>query len=126
MDLLIRNFEKVRDEMEVFSDEVKSRAFSWDSAKSQKWLGKLVDYDFRILSDLGNLKKQVDGLHKELLDSGSSVRDMSQLDEHALQLKKKLDSIVVRFREREVVCNISETVLDKTFDRIRAEIAKGV
>ena len=125
-DLLIREFERVRDEMEVFSDEIKARAFSWDPNKSHKWLGRLVDYDFRILSELGNLRKDVGILHSELLDSGPSLRDARHLDSHASDIKKKLDSIIVKFREREVVCNISEEVLERTFDSIRARIAKGV
>jgi hypothetical protein len=124
-DILLKGFEGIRDEIDVFSDEIKVRAFKWDSGKSHKWLERLVDYDYRILSSLGNLIKGIEGLHRELLSSGKGTRELRALDERTVRLKKELDEIVILFKEREAVCNIKDAALEKTFDSIRTGIRKG-
>jgi len=124
-ELLLKDFEGLRDEIGVFSDEIRARAFKWDSEKSQKWLERMVDYDYRILTMLGNLIKGIQGLHKELLSSGKGVRELRTLDEHTGSLKENLDEIVILFKERDAVCNIREASLEKSFDSMRSRIRKG-
>jgi len=124
-ELLLKDFEGLRDEIGVFSDEIRARAFKWDSEKSQKWLERMVDYDYRILTSLGNLIKGIQGLHKELLSSGKGVRELRTLDEHTGSLKENLDEIVILFKERDAVCNIREASLEKSFDSMRSRIRKG-
>jgi len=124
-ELLLKDFEGLRDEIGVFSDEIRARAFKWDREKSQKWLERMVDYDYRILTSLGNLIKGIQGLHKELLSSGKGVRELRTLDEHTGSLKENLDEIVILFKERDAVCNIREASLEKSFDSMRSRIRKG-
>ncbi len=124
-DLLLKDFEGLRDEIDMFSDEIKARAFKWDREKSRKWLEMVVDYDYRILTSLGNLFKGIEGLHKELLSSGKGTHELRVLDEHTSRLKDKLDEIIILFKERDAVCNIKEATLEKTFDSIRSRIIKG-
>ena len=66
---LLSEFQEFYDAIDVFSDEVKARAFHWDKGKDQKWLERLVDYDYRIISGLGNLNTGLRALHKEFLSS---------------------------------------------------------
>jgi hypothetical protein len=124
-ELLLKDFEGLRDEIGVFSDEIRARAFRWDSGKSRKWLERLVDYDYRILTSLGNLVRGIQGLHKELLSSGKGIRELRTLDEHTGRLKERLDEIVIQFRERDAVCNIREAALEKSFAGMRTRIRKG-
>ena len=125
-ELLLKDFEAIKDEMDVFSDEIKARALHWDDRKSAKWLGRLVDYDYRILSSLGEIIKSARSLHKQFLSSKQSIPETRELDEATRKLRKSLDSLVVMFRERELICNIGDVVLEKTFDELRTRIRRGI
>jgi hypothetical protein len=124
-ELLLREFEGLRDGIDVFSDEIKARAFRWDRNKGQRWLEKLVDYDYRILTSLGNLYRGIEGLQREFLASGRGIREARSLDEHTGLLKKGLDEIVILFKERDAICNIGESSLEDAFDEISSELRKG-
>ncbi len=124
-DMLLKDFEQFRDGIGMFSNEIRARVFKWGNSKSQEWLERMVDYDYRILAGLGDLVKGIDGLHKELLASGRAVRDLREIDEHTCRLKASLDEIVTLFNERDAVSNIQEAALEKTFDTIRSRIRRG-
>ena len=125
-ELLLKDFESLRDEIDVFSDEIRARAFKWDSAKSQKWLGRLIDYDYRLLTGLGNLLNGIKSLHKEFLSSKGRLKETKKLDAHTKNLTKILDGLVVMFKERDTVCNIREAGLDDDFGDIKGDIRKSV
>ena len=125
-ELLLKDFEKFRDEMDMFSDEVKARAFKWDSNKGKNWVGRVIDYDYRILTGLGNIMTGVRELEKAFLKSKGTVKETKGLENQTRQLKAILDKLVIMFRERDVVCNISNEALEETFDEKRTEIEKGV
>ena len=125
-ELLLKDFEKFRDEMDMFSDEVKARAFKWDSSKDKNWVGRVIDYDYRILTGLGNIMTGVRELEKAFLKSKGTVKETKGLENQTRQLKAILDKLVIMFRERDVVCNISNEALEETFDEKRTEIKKGV
>lgn len=125
-ELLLKDFEAIKDEMDVFSDEIKARVLNWDDRKSAKWLGRLVDYDYRILSSLGDIIKSARSLHKQFLSSKQSIPETRELDEATRRLKKSLGDLVVMFKERELICNIGDVVLEKTFDELRTKIRRGI
>jgi uncharacterized protein YecE (DUF72 family) len=125
-DMLLKDFEKMRDELDIFSDEIKARAFDWDRDKPQEWLERLIDYDYRVVVGLGNLRRNLEGLEKEFLSAGQKVQDLKRLDEHVKRVDREIEGLVIMFKEREAVCNIKEASLEKTFDRIRSQIRKGV
>lgn len=125
-DLLLKDFEKLRDELDIFSDEIKARTFDWDRDKPQEWLERLIDYDYRVVVGLGNLRKTLEGLEKEFLSAGQKVQDLKKLDVHIKRADREIENLVIMFKEREAVCNIKEAALEKTFDRIRSQIRKGV
>ena len=124
-DLLLKDFEAVRDEIDVFSDEIKARVFSWDRTKSRKWLGMLVDRDYRILNSVNTLLKDIKALHKDLLSSTKRVEDMKVLDSKTANLKKALDDIIFMYKEREAICNIRDASIQEDFEEIQSEIRKG-
>jgi hypothetical protein len=124
-ELPLKDFEGLRDEIDVFSDEIRARVFKWSGGKTRNWLGRLVDYDYRILTGLGNLLRGIEGLHMELLSSGRVIQDYRTLNEHTGRLKERLDEIVMLFRERDAVCNIGEAALERSFAGMRTRIRKG-
>lgn len=124
-DLLLKDFEAVRDEIDVFSDEIKARVFRWDRTKSRKWLGMLVDRDYHILNSVNTLLKDIKALHKDLLSSTKRVEDMRKLDRETAKIKKALDEIVFIYKEREALCNIRDATIQEEFDEICSRIRKG-
>lgn len=124
-ELLLKEFEGLRDEIGVFTDEIRARSFKWDRDKGKKWLERLVDYDYRILTGLGNLYRGIERLQKEFLASGKGIREARMIDEHTGKLKGNLDDIIILFRERDAICNIGESSLEDAFEEMSSDIRKG-
>ncbi len=125
-DLMIKPLERLRDEIDMFNDDIKIRTFIWDRAKSAPWLGKLVDYDYRILTGLGNLLRGIRELHRLVLEAKAEARDMRSIDEKAGAVKKELDELIAMFRERDVLCNLEDAALQEDFEGLSREIRKGI
>lgn len=125
-ELLLKDFEAFRDAMDVLSDQIKARAFRWDDDKDEKWLGRLVDYDYRILTGMGNLLTRTRDLEKAFLASEGSVSETQDLDSMIKALKEELSAIETMFQERDVICNIGNEALEETFEEKRTEIERGV
>lgn len=124
-EMLLKDFEQLRDDLDIFSDEVKARAFEWDRSKPCEWLERLIDHDYRLISGLGNLRKELDRLHREFLSSDENAHDLRELNALIKTIERKTEDLAVLFKEREAICNIKEASLEKTFDRIRSRIRKG-
>jgi len=122
---LLNDFQEFFDAIDVFSDEVKARAFHWDKGKNQLWLEKLVDYDYRIISGLGNLNTGLRALHKEFLSSKEIPKDLKHLDADTRKLRKDFFEIVAMFKERDAICRINSLALEETFSDIQREAREG-
>lgn len=125
-ELLLKDLESLRDEMDTFSDEVKARAFKWDPTKNTIWLEKLVSYDTRILHRLGKLIERVRGLHNEIVSSSGTTSQQRIVSKHSENIKQDLDEIEVMFWERDAVCNINEETREEMFEEIRQDIRKRI
>lgn len=124
-ELLLRDFERLRDELDIFSDEIKARAFEWDKNKPQEWMERLIDHDYRIVTGLGRLKADIKALEKAFLASGEAPRELKRLDSLIKPIDREIEELVMMFKEREAICNIKDTSLDKTFEAIRSRLRKG-
>jgi hypothetical protein len=125
-DTLLKDFGQLKDDLDIFSDEIKARAFEWDRKKPLEWLERLIDHDYRLVSGLGSLRRDLDTLHKEFLSSKEQARDLKKLDTLIRAIERETEELVVLFKEREAICNIKEAALEKSFERISSRIRKGV
>lgn len=115
-DLLSKEFQELRDSVDTFSDEVKCRHFDWDKDSTEKWLECIIDHDYRII--MGLLK-----LNRELEDVIKNLREGSRDTEKRLEIiEKQIKELVINFKERDVICNIKEIALERTFQKVRAEM----
>jgi hypothetical protein len=124
-ELLLKDFDRLRNDIDVFSDEIKARVFRWDNEKSQKWFEKLVDYDYRLLTGLGKFVGGVRALEKEFLSTTGKTPEVRKLDEYVKGLTKLLDRMVTMFRERDAVCDIGNRTLEESFDDMREDIGNS-
>lgn len=124
-ELVLKDMQRLRDDIGLFTDEIRARAFKWDPNKSRKWLEGLVDYDYRILIGLTGLVRGIHGLYEEVLSSGKGTRELRSIDGHTEALKENLNGIVTLFRERDMLCNISEEALERSFEDMKADIRRG-
>jgi len=115
-DVLSNEFQEIRDSVDVFSDEIKCRHFDWDSCSTEKWLERVIDHDYALI--LGLLK-----LTRELEDTVHSMTGGNQdMQAHIDEIKKLVNELVNSFKERDVICNIKDITLERTFQKIRTEI----
>jgi hypothetical protein len=125
-DLLLDEFQALRDDIDVFGDEVKARAFHWDHYKPAEWLGRLIDHDYRTLSLLAEFFIGVHDLEKAFLDSKETVQDIKKLEQDVKTLRAKLDELVSMFRERDAICTVQSNALEETYRDRQKEIRTGL
>lgn len=115
-DALSNAFQEMRDCVDTFSDEIKARHFDWDRDSTEKWLERIVDHDYNLI--LGLLK-----LTRELEDAVEAMKEGNQdMQDRIETLSKGLDELISNFKERDIICNIKEITLERTFQKIRAEM----
>jgi hypothetical protein len=130
--ILEKDFVKIRDELDIFSDEIKARHFVWDRGISQEWMEKLISYDFEIIRETEKMRHHLNEVFSKFLRAdrpGSRTFDEDKWKE----IKKTTDllygmaeNMAILFKERDTVANIKKISLDKTFDSIRKRIRKGL
>ncbi len=115
-DALSNAFQDIRDCVDIFSDEIKTRHFDWDRESTEKWLERIVDHDYSLI--LGLLK-----FGRELDDAVEAMKEGNQdMQDRVDALNKDLDDLVNSFKERDIICNIRDITLERTFQKIRAEM----
>ncbi len=130
---LNRDLEHLKDEIDIFSDEIKIRHCKW-SYSSPELLKKLVRQDYRLICMLRELDSLLGQIHKDAAEikeirtghkpefEPGGVARLKQDTRKAFDLVKEM---VVLFKEREVICNLEPATLEKTFRSITREITEG-
>ena len=130
---LSAHLQKLKDELDIFSDEVKARYCEWKGL-NVKWTVELVKHDHDLITGLEVLNMRLRRLNKEVLDdkallSGDQDAE-NRLWEHVKgqfpAIEERIDSLATLFKEREGICNLRPLALDKTFDFIQKRIEKQI
>lgn len=115
--------EELRDEVDVFSDEIKTRHFR---CKQSALLEELVRHDTSLVDGTKRFNKELESLYDQLIKGlknpfdGRYDKEMWEKIKSILKdLDKQLDIIVQAFKEREIICNIRPLSLQKTYEIIR-------
>jgi len=117
-DTLSNEFQRIRDSVDIFSDEIKCRHFDWGGCNTEKWLERVIDHDYAVI--LGLLR-----FTRELEDTIHAMTDGNQdMQNHLDDLQKILNDLVTNFKERDVVCNIKDITFERTFQKIRQEMER--
>ncbi|MCK4497423.1 MAG: hypothetical protein KAU24_04450 [Candidatus Aenigmarchaeota archaeon] len=122
---LDKNFQGLRDDLDIFSDEIKVRNFQWSRDLSQAWIEKLIKHDYHLVQQMHKLNKELDDLHKiflkvvKLYPKKTDPKQLEQVRKLIKLLEKAVDKIVLTFKEREVICNLKPLALEKTYQQMK-------
>ncbi len=122
---LDKNFQGLKDDLDVFSDEIKIRNFQWSKDLSQAWVEKLIKHDYHLVQEMQKLNQELDDLHKiflkvvKLYPKKTDPRQLDQVRKLIKLLEKAIDKIVLTFKEREVICNLKPLALEKTYQQMK-------
>ncbi len=115
-DALSNAFQDIRDCADTFSDEIKSRHFDWDRESTEKWLERIVDHDYNLILGLLKFGRELDDAVEAMKEGNQDMQDRIE------ELNKDLNGLVSSFKERDIICNIKDITLERTFQKIRQEI----
>lgn len=122
---LDKNFQGLRDDLDIFSDEIKVRNFQWSRNLSQAWIEKLIKHDYHLVQQMHKLNKELDDLYKifmkvvKLYPKKTDPKELEQVRKLIKLLEKAVDKIVLTFKEREVICNLKPLALEKTYQQMK-------
>ena len=124
-----RHLQTLKDELDIFSDEVKARYCSWKELDG-KWLKNLVSHDMKLVMGLKDLNEQLQKMYERVLNDRSLVSESDAhekklwqfIDKHLPEIAENVDDLVVLFKEREGLCNLKPLSLDKTYEMLQDKI----
>jgi len=122
---LNKNFQGLRDDLDIFSDEIKVRNFEWSRDLSQKWMDKLVVHDYNLVKQMQKLNIELEDMYKvfmkvvKLYPKKTDPKQLEKVRKMIKLLEKVIDQIVLTFKEREVICNLRPLSLEKTYQQMQ-------
>ena len=127
------SFQNLKDELDVFSDEIKARYCEWKDIPKD-WLRKIIRHDANLITGLQNLNKTLEDLFQSIMlelkkpkeEVMGDVKYLTRLKNEAKDIEKQIDNLVILFKEREIICNIKPASFEKTYQMLRAKIKKTV
>ena len=113
----------LRDDLDIFSDEVKLRSFSWSSLEPD-WLKMLVRKDHELLQGARKLVAAVERLDADLGKADAAVLAADPGFWPALaapvgKARQQLSELVRTFKERDNICNLKKFEFSKTLAQIQ-------
>ena len=128
---LTRDFQNLRDELDIFLDEIKLRHCEW-KALTDGWIKKIIGIDLELIRGIGELNARLEKVLRKILDFRQvRIKDHAvvyepdfwkDVEADYAELKGMIDGLVILFKERETVCNIRKVSLEKTFRKIEKEM----
>jgi hypothetical protein len=128
-----KEMQKLKDELDIFSDEVKARYCEWKGL-NEKWTVVLVKHDHSIVTGLDVLNLNLERLYQSMLKdkallSGDELAEKKlwkRMKKEIPGFEERVDSLVGLFKEREGICNLRPLALEKTFRSIQKRIEKQI
>jgi hypothetical protein len=123
--------EKIRDEIDIFSDEIQARFCEWKNVPKE-YLKKIVLRDSYLIIGVQQLTKNLEMLRSEYLklqkekSAFEYEKELKKLLLQTKEIEKQIDNLAVLFKEREGLCNIKPISLKRTFDKIREDAKDNV
>lgn len=128
---LSREFRQMRDDVDIFSDEIKVHHPSFRQVPDE-FLERIVRHDKDLVDDVQGLMKQLHTIYQTMLGytpvtvhRDIAVYDTSfskEIRRSKEEAKRQLVKMVIHFKEREILCNIKRISLEKTYQRLKNEL----
>lgn len=130
---LSRDLQRLKDELDIFSDEIKARFCDWADL-DEHWIRKLVWHDVSLIKGLEKLNEELQEIYEKLIRDKSLATGPGEDDRKLWEFVKsrlpgigrQVDGMVVMFKEREGICNLRPLSLEKTYDKIREKIGEQI
>jgi hypothetical protein len=131
---LDKDLQRLRDELDIFSDEIKVRYCEW-KVLTVGWIKKIISHDIDLVRGAEKLNSTLDELLEQALKLEKVKVDhiiqkdpkfWEKMERKAGNAEKQTDELVRLFKEREAICNIKAVDLEKTYEKIREEIRKKI
>ena len=112
--LLEKDFVKIRDELDVFSDEIKARHFVWDRGIPQEWMERMISYDFEIIRGMEKMRHHLNEAFEKFTNAekpGSRAFDEEKWKDIKATtglLYGIAENLATLFKEREAIANIKK------------------
>jgi hypothetical protein len=122
---LNKNFEGLRDDLDIFSDEIKIRNFEWGRDLTQEWVERLVRHDYHLIQQLDRLNRELDDLNRlflrivRLYPNETNPEHLEKIRMLLKLLEDAVDHLVLTFKEREVICNLKPISLERTYQQMQ-------
>lgn len=111
----------LRDDLDIFSDEIKMRRFSWSPLEAD-WLKMLVRKDHELVAGARRLVAAAEQLDADLSRAESALQDVGfwpALAAHLGKARAQLAELVRTFKERENICNLKKFEFAKTLAQLK-------
>ena len=132
---LSKDFQNLRDELDIFLDEIKLRHCEWKGL-NEEWIKKIIKTDLDLINGIKELNKKLDHVRREILDFKQiKIKDHTvvyepdfwkETEKDYWELKNMIDHLVFSFKEREVICNIKRASIEKTLKKIEKELKEKI
>jgi hypothetical protein len=122
---LNRYFQGLKDDLDIFSDEIKVRHFEWSKDISDEWMERLIKHDHELIGHTHKLNQELEGIYQLVMDviklypERTNPEELEQVRKMIKVLEKDIDNIVLIFKEREAICNIKPLALEKTYQQMQ-------
>ncbi len=122
---LDKYFQGLRDDLDIFSDEIKIRSLEWSKNFSQEWMRRLVKHDYNLVNNMDKLNNDLRDTHSlflkviQLYPKKTDPNQLARIRKLIKLLEKAIDEIVLTFKEREVICNLKPMALEKTYSQMQ-------
>ena len=131
LDKLTKGVQKIRDELDIFADEIKVRYFEWKSPP-EFFLEKIIEHDHGLVKGGEKFRETLDSIRKLIMKMekpGGSLFDKKQLElleRKTREAEQQLDSLVRLYKERESIFKIKSISIMRTFRKLREEIKSRI
>lgn len=123
---LTPDLHKIRDEIDIFLDEVKVKhEIKWPEKIPEEFLEKIVVHDLEILRAIPKLNAELEEIHRQILGMekpGASLFDREQLDKlnaKTQSVKNQAAEIVKLFKERELLLNLRHVHREHEYEELK-------
>lgn len=124
-EVLDTKFQRLRDDIDIFSDEVKVRKLAWQPLP-RHYLEMIIKRDVTLVHNTAKLNFMLNNVCTLLTGYRRIDRKVFDVERisRVLEKAKELVKVLVRaFKEREAIFNIQQEDLEGAYERIRKEIA---
>ncbi len=128
---LSKDFQNLRDDIDIFLDEIKLRRCEWKDLDGE-WVERIIKIDLTLIEGIKKLNETLDRILREVLDFKQiRIKDHTVVYEPDFWktiskdydgVKKQIHGLFMLFKEREAACNIRQLSLEKTMERIKEEL----